>query len=359
MIEQSQSTPSRGVSLRLTDVDVDYGAGNVMSGFSLAVHPGEFFGLLGPSGCGKSTTLGVIAGFVEPSRGKVLLDERDVTAASPQRRGVGVVFQSYALFPHMTVTENVGYGLRVAGKPADYRQRVASLLELVRLDGKGHRLPRELSGGEQQRVAIARALAVQPELLLLDEPLSNLDARLRADMQAELRRIQREANVTTIFVTHDQEEAFGICDRVAVMNRGRIEQIGNAREIYKRPASRFVARFVGRTNHLTGEGTGDRAILVGGHRIAVPEAVAAGKSYDLFVRPEEVMLAETAGEGNSLPAKVVSIQEAGPHRYYRVETAIGVLEACRSSKADVDFGSDDVYASWLPEASTLLDAPHG
>ncbi|MGV6876375.1 ABC transporter ATP-binding protein [Pseudochelatococcus sp. B33] len=359
LIQQGQSTAAGGVSLRLADIDVDYGAVNVMSRFSLSVNPGEFFGLLGPSGCGKSTTLGVIAGFIEPSRGKVLLNARDVTEAPPQRRGVGVVFQNYALFPHMTVTENVGYGLRVAGKPADYDDRVAGLLELVRLGGKGNRLPRELSGGEQQRVAIARALAVQPELLLLDEPLSNLDARLRADMQMELRRIQREANVTTIFVTHDQEEAFGICDRIAVMNKGRIEQIGNAREIYKRPASQFVARFIGRTNHLAGIGRKGRSILVEGQAIMVPAIVVEGRRYDLFIRPEEISLREMTGEGNTLPGKIISIQEAGPHRYYRVETAVGVLEASGSSKAEVDFSSDAVHASWLPEASTLLDASNG
>ena len=239
--------------LTLDGIEVKYGEVVALPPVSLGIKPGEFFCLLGPSGCGKTTTLNVVAGFIRVNGGKVVLDGRDITDLPPQRRQIGVVFQSYALFPHMTAAQNIGYGLRLRRMPPDdMARRVKESLSLVRLDGKGDRYPKQLSGGEQQRVAIARALAIEPRLLLLDEPLSNLDARLREEMRNELKRIQRTTGVTTIFVTHDQEEAFGAGDRIAVLNKGIVEQVVTPAEIYKRPVSSFVAGFIGRSNRLRG-----------------------------------------------------------------------------------------------------------
>ena len=251
--------------LSLEGVGVTYGNVRALPPLSLKINSCEFFCLLGPSGCGKTTTLNVIAGFIATDSGRVLLDGRDITRLPPQKRQIGVVFQNYALFPHMTAADNIAYGLKLQKVPsADIDRQVAGLLELVQLENKGGRYPKNLSGGEQQRVAIARALAIKPQLLLLDEPLSNLDARLRDEMRTELKRIQRLTGVTTVFVTHDQQEAFTAGDRIAVLNKGIVEQVGTPTEIYERPASHFVARFIGRSNEIRGSfNKGDGAIVVG------------------------------------------------------------------------------------------------
>ncbi len=256
------------VKLELDGVSKRYGTTTALDSVSLSVEEGEFFTLVGPSGCGKTTTLRCIAGFESPSDGDVRFDGESMTGVPPEARGVGVVFQNYALFPHMTVGENVAYGLRFADPPGDVSrdERVTELLELVDLTGFEDRDPDSLSGGQQQRVALARALAPGPDLLLLDEPMSALDARLRERLRRQVKRIQSELGVTTVYVTHDQSEALAVSDRVAVLNRGRVEQVGTPREVYHRPATRFVAEFVGENNVFDGvvrRGlTGRRASLV-------------------------------------------------------------------------------------------------
>src|SRR3954453_9923410 len=239
--------------LELKSLTKRFGDVTVVDGLSLGVEKGEFVSLLGPSGCGKTTTLQMIAGFVEPSAGTIELGGRDLTRIKPAARGLGIVFQSYALFPHMTAAENIEFSLEMRGisKPEQVK-RVADALTLVGLTGFAERYPRRMSGGQQQRVALARALVIKPDVLLLDEPLSNLDAKLREEMQVELRQIQRTVGTTTILVTHDQGEAMALSDRIVVMNRGRAEQIARPAEIYQRPANAFVANFLGRTNLVNG-----------------------------------------------------------------------------------------------------------
>lgn len=239
--------------LQLANVTKRYGDMMAVDDVSLDVANGEFLVLLGPSGCGKTTTLRTIAGFVEPTSGSVRLDGKDVTGLPPWQRNAGLVFQSYALFPHLTVSQNVAFGLEMRKVPkADMSARIAEALRLVRLDHLGERLPRQLSGGQQQRVALARALVFRPDILLLDEPLSNLDAKLRQDVRVEIRELQRKLGLTTVMVTHDQEEALTMADRLVVMSEGRIRQIGTQHDLYERPADRFVADFVGRSNFIDG-----------------------------------------------------------------------------------------------------------
>src|SRR5690348_2804638 len=235
--------------LALRGLTKHFGDAIAVDGLSLEVQKGEFVSLLGPSGCGKTTTLQMIAGFVEPSGGAVELAGRDLTTVKPAARGLGIVFQSYALFPHMTAAQNIAFGLEMRGvAKAEQVKRVAGALMLVGLSGFAERYPRRMSGGQQQRVALARALVIKPDVLLLDEPLSNLDAKLREEMQVELRQIQRIVGTTTILVTHDQSEAMALSDRIVVLNRGRVEQIAPPIDIYQRPASTFVANFLGRIN---------------------------------------------------------------------------------------------------------------
>ncbi len=230
-----------------------YGDFHAVKDVSLSIADGEFLVLLGPSGCGKTTTLRMVAGFIEPTAGRVLLGGQDVTLLPPWKRNAGMVFQSYALFPHLTVAQNVAFGLEMRKIPrADIGKRVEEVLALVRLAGYGGRLPRQLSGGQQQRVALARALAIRPDVLLLDEPLSNLDAKLRQEVRVEIRELQRQLGLTTVMVTHDQEEALTMADRLVVMSEGEVRQVGSQRDLYERPANRFVAGFVGRSTFLDG-----------------------------------------------------------------------------------------------------------
>ena len=283
-----------------------YGGLRAVDALDLSIHEGEFLSLLGPSGCGKTTTLNLIAGFVEPTVGRIFVDGEDVTERPAHLRGLGVVFQSYALFPHLSVWENVAFGLRERRVPRpEIERRVGDALELVRLDRLGRQRPSELSGGMQQRVALARALVYRPRVVLLDEPLAALDKKLREGMRDEMRAIQRSVGITTIFVTHDQAEALGLSDRIAVMSRGRIEQLGAPRDIYEHPATRFVADFIGASTVLQGRAVAaDRVSLASGSTLRVAaRALAPGGDVELAIRPERVKLVTGPGD-NVLEARV-------------------------------------------------------
>ncbi|MFJ7284936.1 ABC transporter ATP-binding protein [Pseudomonas sp. NPDC099000] len=294
-----------------------YGEIDAVVATDLSVEKGEFVSLLGPSGCGKTTTLQMIAGFVEVSSGRILLDGRDITHAKPASRGLGVVFQSYALFPHMTVKDNVAFGLRMRKVPgAELQQRVDRVLKLVRLNQHAERYPRELSGGQRQRVALARALVIEPPVLLLDEPLSNLDANLREEMQFEIRRIQREVGITTLMVTHDQSEALSISDRVVVMQAGRITQIDAPYTLYEHPRTEFISGFVGKANLLPGERDGAGVVQV-----------QSGGELTLSLRPEKIDLRDQ-GQGR-LQGKIVSRFFLGSQWLYGVSTTLGELSVVR------------------------------
>jgi putative spermidine/putrescine transport system ATP-binding protein len=281
----------RMARLELAHVTKRYGDLKAADDVTLDVADGEFLVLLGPSGCGKTTTLRIVAGFIEPTAGSVRLGGREITTLPPWKRNAGLVFQSYALFPHLTVNENVAFGLEMRKVPkADMAPRIAEALRLVRLDHLGERLPRQLSGGQQQRVALARALVFRPDILLLDEPLSNLDAKLRQDVRVEIRELQKKLSLTTVMVTHDQEEALTMADRLVVMSEGRIRQIGTQQDLYERPADRFVADFVGRSTFIDGtvEASG-RFVSASGLAIACETGSVSGKA-SLALRPERVTL---------------------------------------------------------------------
>lgn len=299
--------------LELIGVTKRYGDFKAVDDLSLDVADGEFLVLLGPSGCGKTTTLRAIAGFVEPTAGQVRLGDRDITALPPWKRNAGLVFQNYALFPHITVAENVAFGLEMRKMPkAEMAPRITEALRLVRLDHLSDRLPRQLSGGQQQRVALARALVFRPDVLLLDEPLSNLDAKLRQDVRVEIRELQRKLGLTTVMVTHDQEEALIMADRLVVMNEGRIRQIGSQQDLYERPAEKFVADFVGRSTFIEGLVDGpDRFVSAGGLVIAC-ETSGSGKA-SLALRPERLALLNGAAQApdNSFSGAVEFISYLG------------------------------------------------
>ncbi|QGN08031.1 ABC transporter ATP-binding protein [Halorhabdus sp. CBA1104] len=288
---------STGTGVELEDVAVTFGDVPALSDVTLSVAEGEFFTLVGPSGCGKTTTLRTVAGFETPASGSVRISGRDVSGLPPEQRDVGIVFQNYALFPHMTVRENVAYGLRYRSPPGETApdERVAELLELVEVAGLADRQPESLSGGQQQRVALARALAPGPDVLLLDEPLSALDARLREQLRLEVREIQRELGITTIYVTHDQAEALAISDRIGVVNDGRIEQVGTPEEVYRNPATRFVAQFVGENNVFDARvDGGGQSLAIDGERIERPQSLPERDEAIVCVRPEDIHLG--AGE---------------------------------------------------------------
>ncbi|EAQ02912.1 ABC putrescine transporter, ATPase subunit [Pseudooceanicola batsensis HTCC2597] len=273
-----------------------YGSGEAtvkaLDDVSLTIRKGEFFTLLGPSGCGKTTLLRLIAGFETPTEGQILLSGRDITDIPPNRRRVNTVFQSYALFPHLSVARNIAFGLEMLGQSrAEVGRRVEEMLDLVRLDRMADRKPAMLSGGQQQRVALARALAPAPEVLLLDEPLSALDLKLRKEMQLELKRLQTETGITFVFVTHDQEEALTMSDRIGVMRSGRLQQVGGPREIYNGPVNRFVADFIGETNFLKGMLEGGRVRLASGESLEVPGAAGQGE-VTLAIRPEQIRITD-------------------------------------------------------------------
>jgi putative spermidine/putrescine transport system ATP-binding protein len=298
--------------LELINLSKRYGDHAAVAGVTLDVPDGEFLVLLGPSGCGKTTTLRMIAGFVEPSGGTARIGGTDVTNLPPWRRNTGMVFQSYALFPHMSVAENVAFGLEMRKlDKAEVESRAREALRLVRLDALGARLPRQLSGGQQQRVALARALAIRPDVLLLDEPLSNLDAKLREEVRIEIRALQRQLGLTTVMVTHDQEEALTVADRLVVMADGEIRQIGTQRDLYERPSDRFVAGFVGRSTFLSGRVASPGEFeTAGGLRLQCRRDDVPGKAA-LLLRPERLSLNAPNGADNRVPGKVAFISYLG------------------------------------------------
>jgi spermidine/putrescine transport system ATP-binding protein len=346
-----------------------------VKGVDMKIAEGEFFSMLGPSGCGKTTTMRMIAGFDEPTQGKVYLHGNDVTGVPPNRRDVNMVFQSYALFPHMSVADNVAFGLQRKSVPkAEITRRVGEMLEIVGLEGREKRRPKELSGGQQQRVALARALVNKPRALLLDEPLSALDLKLRQAMQVELKRIQRDVGITFVFVTHDQGEALTMSDRIAVMSNGIVDQLGSPREIYERPATKFVAGFIGTSNLFTGRVTsvddGHALISYGpGERILVPVAdghASAGSELELTVRPEKMEISTAAPAANgscAVKGTVTEVVYLGTSTNYNVRTSAGadvtVFTQNATSADDLAVRGDTVWLSWEPRHSYAIQAATG
>ena len=337
--------------VQIEGVDLFYGSNHVLKNVNLEIHPGEFFAFLGPSGCGKTTLLRLIAGFARAQRGRVLVSGEDISGLPPWRRDVGMVFQSYALWPHMTVRRNVAFGLEERKVPrAEIEARVAAALALVGLTELADRRPAQLSGGQQQRVALARTIVVQPKLLLLDEPLSNLDAKLRVRMRRELRDLQRRLGLTAIFVTHDQEEANTICDRIAVINDGTIQQVGRPMDLYERPANLFVAGFLGAANilqgHVEGAGDGRAFVLAGGARVAVPPGANVPPGARMVFRPQHAMIAlpgETPAPGAmALEGAVTGREFHGAVLRYAVRVGadeVDVDAAFRPGQALVEVGA--------------------
>src|SRR5437868_9180462 len=331
-----------------------YGGTAAVDQLSLSVERGEFVALLGPSGCGKTTTLQMIAGFVEPSAGAITLDGSDLIATKPNQRGLGIVFQSYALFPHMTAAENVAFGLEMRRVPrGECRERVRAALAMVGLAGYEERYPRRMSGGQQQRVALARALVIRPSVLLLDEPLSNLDAKLREGMQIELRQIQRTLGTTTILVTHDQIEAMSLSDRIVVMNQGRIEQIGTPQQTYERPASAFVSQFLGKTNDFAA--TVERSVtpgrLIAGSWSAPAPASLAGP-VTVSIRPERIGFGDAG-----LAAKIVTRIFQGNHWLFQCESECGSVIVIRQNDGQPQPAEGEVVRlAWRPEDMSLRRA---
>jgi spermidine/putrescine transport system ATP-binding protein len=314
------------IAVAAKDVVKTFGQGdnavNALDHVSLDIRRGEFFTLLGPSGCGKTTLLRMIAGFDVPTTGQILLEGQDITALPPNQRPVNTVFQSYALFPHLTVAENIGFGLLMQGRPkAEIKATTDRMLALVKMEPMASRKTGQLSGGQQQRVALARALAPQPKVLLLDEPLSALDLKLRKEMQIELKRLQTETGITFVFVTHDQEEALTMSDRIGVISAGKLQQVGTPRQIYTHPVNRFVAGFIGETNFLPAQVVADGLRLAVGHLVEWRVAAAdIGRKVTVTVRPEQVRLVDQAEPG-AIPATVTNLVYFGTDTHCHMHLA--------------------------------------
>lgn len=348
---------AKGSAVQLAGVTKAYGPTTVLQGVDLALAPGELVCLLGPSGCGKTTALRCIAGLEGVSDGRILIGDRDVTDVPVNRRDIGMVFQQYSLFPHLTVARNVEFGLSMRKVPqTDRRARISEILEIVGLTHLSERFPHELSGGQQQRVALARALVTRPRALLLDEPLSALDAKVRVRLREQIRAIQTELGITTVFVTHDQEEALAISDRVAVMEGGRIAQLGRPEELYRRPVSPFVADFVGLSNRIEGMIEGDRVVVRGASLPVIPSAAAQeGSRVTVYVRPEHVLLGAT--ESGSTEALVVSSGFLGAIRRTVVQLNDGSTIASQHGSEAVFRAGDRVGVSFAQEAVTVAPSP--
>ncbi|SHI36331.1 putative spermidine/putrescine transport system ATP-binding protein [Roseomonas rosea] len=349
-------------SVALEGVTKRYGTETVVAGVSLAIAPGEFFTLLGPSGSGKTTTLSMLAGFVMADEGRVMLGGQDMTHVPPRGRGLGMVFQNYAIFPHLNVAENVAFPLTVKRAPkAEIAARVAEALEMVKLTGFETRYARQLSGGQQQRVALARAIVAHPRIVLMDEPLGALDKNLRYHMQVEIKEISRRLGMTVIYVTHDQEEALTMSDRIAIMERGRIAQMGPPREVYENPDSSFVAAFLGEANLLPARRDGQAVAGPGGARFQAGAGALASAEGLLFIRPEKVTIsAAAAGEGaNTLPGQVRHTSFLGNVVRYAVEVPEGAVVLCDAANgagAVLHAPGDPVRLNWRAEDCRLLAA---
>ena len=344
--------------LRLEGVGVSFGAVNVIPSLDLSVRKGEMVAFLGPSGCGKTTTLRIIAGLNNPSRGRIMVRGRDITRLPIHDRDMGMVFQSYALFPHMNVSRNVAFGLQMRNMPArDAESRAAQALDMVQLGHLAHRKPKELSGGQQQRVALARALVIEPSILLLDEPLSNLDAKLRDEMRVQIRALQQQSGITAVFVTHDQVEALSMCDRVVVMRGGRVEQFGTPTEVYERPATAFVANFVGRTNRLKGRITSEGTLTAAGQQLRSATTLAPG-TVEILVRPHRIRMQETGEAANKVQGTVSSITFIGDLVQYAVrvgDAEVVVEEATRRDRSPLAV-DDSVTLGWSAEDTLVYPA---
>jgi iron(III) transport system ATP-binding protein len=353
------------ISIRIQRLTKRFGPVVALQDVDLSIEPGELFFLLGPSGCGKTTLLRTLAGFYTPDAGRVCFGEEDVTALAPHKRNTGMVFQSYALWPHMTVAENVAFGLeeRKVAK-AEITRRVAEALESVHMEEFGARRPNELSGGQQQRVALARALVIRPRCLLLDEPLSNLDAKLRTAMRAEIRRIAKEFQLTTVYVTHDQKEALSVADRVAILDSGRVAQVGTPLEIYRRPRTRAVADFVGETDFVPGTVAGlerDQVLVdtAVGRFVGVPAdpgaPPVAGAAVTLSIRPECWKLDRTAAPANAVRGRIGEAVYYGELAQYDFEAGPVSLKILELNPRFVGAGaSGELYASAAPEDVVVL-----
>ncbi|MDQ2964485.1 MAG: ABC transporter ATP-binding protein [Chloroflexota bacterium] len=361
------------VAVRLVQVVKRFGEAVAVDRIDLEVEDGEFFSLLGPSGCGKTTTLRMIGGFEEPTSGSIELQGQDVTWMPPYRRNVNTVFQNYALFPHLSIFDNVAFGLRRKRvKDADVKRRVTEMLELVELPGYERRKTGQLSGGQAQRVALARALINRPAVLLLDEPLGALDLKLRKQMQVELKRIQQEVGITFIYVTHDQEEAMTMSDRIAVMNRGRYEQLGDPESLYERPQTRFVASFLGVSNLLAGtvDGSADSYALIklaDDTRLRVPASLADGNTeIEVGIRPEKVRMNgpedTIPAAANQLEGVVTDVSYVGVSTQYIVASKSGIPMTIyeqnveRTERGSLYRQGDPVRISWLPEHTFVVRA---
>ena len=325
--------------IKIEDVHLSFGSTEVLKGVNLDIKPGEFFAFLGPSGSGKSTLLRAIAGFGPDPRGRILIGDRDVVGMSPWTRNVGMVFQSYALWPHMSVRDNVGFGLKERKMPASQiRPKVDAALELVGLSHLADRMPNQLSGGQQQRIALARTVVVEPEVLLLDEPLSNLDASLRVQMRRELLRLQRQLGLTTIFVTHDQEEANTTSDRMAVLDGGVIQQVGTPQELYDTPANLFVANFLGTANILEGrvevDGADARFVTKTGDPLSLPNG-AKNSGSNIVLRPQNISITKKAGQ-NALEGKILHKEFLGSQIRYLVAAGGTEIVVDQSHSSGVD-----------------------
>ena len=354
------------VAISLAGVRKRFGAVEAVREVTFDILEGEFFTMLGPSGCGKTTTLRMIAGFEQPDEGTILLRGDDVTHVPPNRRNVNMVFQHYALFPHMSIHENIAFGLRLKKLPAtERRAKVAAILRVIQLEGTEKRKPSQLSGGQQQRVALARALVNEPAALLLDEPLGALDVKLRKQLQLELKRVQSELGTTFVYVTHDQEEALGMSDRIAVMNGGLVEQIGTPREVYEHPQTAFVADFIGSLNALdfrvdaVEDGLAIARLGEGRVAVAAPD-VAIGSSMRVAVRPERVRIdpagARVPEGGSRVPGRVAEIVYLGPVTQFHVDTPAGRIVSYRmndEAAARLELGAE-VVLTWAHEHASVL-----
>ena len=343
-----------------------FGATTVVHDFDLTIERGEFVSFLGPSGCGKTTILRMIAGFETTTAGSIAIDGKEVSRLPPAQRDVGMVFQSYALFPNMTVADNIAFGLRVAKKTAaEIRLRVAEMLDLIKLPQLAQRYPYQLSGGQQQRVALARAIAVKPQVLLLDEPLSALDAKIRVSLREEIRALQKELGITTIFVTHDQEEALSMSDRIVVLSEGRAEQVGTPFEVYNWPRTRFVASFVGTLNLLTAEVSDPAAgrLTLDGRAVSTARPIAgrsAGDKVTVALRPEAVTLGATSGDRNALPGTIEDVSFLGAVVRIRVRLATQAvsLDAFNQPSVTLPKAGDAVTLTFARDDLLVLEGDH-